>query len=179
MTMRNVYLGLLTAAFLSNTALGQTATGPNLGQEISAQDLATWDISIPPSGEGLPEGSGSAAEGEAVYMAKCANCHGEKGTGKPAPADPLAGGIGSLATPEALKTVGSYWPHATTLFDYTRRAMPLNEPQSLSNDELYAVSAYVLWLNDIVDKDQRLDATTLPQVEMPNRDGFVSAWPQD
>ena len=95
----------------------------------------------------------------------------------PKSADPLVGGTGSLGTDKAMKTVGSYWPYATTLFDYTRRAMPFNNPQSLSNDELYAVSAYILWLNGIIDQDTRLDATTLPKVEMPNRDGFVSAWP--
>ena len=151
------------------------AAQPQLGQAISEQELAAWNISIPPSGEGLPAGGGSAAEGEAVYQAKCQNCHGEKGAGKPA--DPLAGGVGSIGSDNTLKTVGSYWPYATTLFDYTRRAMPYDKPQSLSADELYAVSAYILWLNGIVERDQRLDAETLPKVQMPNRDGFISAWP--
>jgi len=167
---------IITGGLLSLSCTGLAlAAPPQLGQEISDQDLAAWDISISPSGEGLPEGGGSAADGEAVYQAKCQSCHGEKGMGKPA--DPLVGGVGSIGSAETMKTVGSYWPYATTLFDYTRRAMPYENPQSLSADELYAVSAYILWLNGIVERDQRLDAETLPQVEMPNREGFVSAWP--
>jgi cytochrome c len=154
----------------------QTVAAPGLGQEISQADLAAWDISIDPSGAGLPEGGGSAKEGEAVYNAKCASCHGAEGAGKPA--DPLVGGIGSLAGEAPARTVGSYWPYATTLFDYTRRAMPYDNPQSLSNDELYAVSAYILFLNGIIDAEQRLDAASLAQVEMPNRNGFNSAWPR-
>jgi len=102
-------------------------------------------------------------------------CHGAKGAGKPA--DPLAGGIGSLATKTPLRTVGSYWPYATTLFDYVRRAMPITNPLSLTDDEVYAVSAYVLFLNGIVGEDAVMNAQTLPQVRMPNRDGFVNDWP--
>ena len=139
----------ITALTVLMISLSANAAGPNLGQERSAADIAAWDISIPPSGEGLPAGSGTATEGEAVYKAQCESCHGAKGEGKPA--DPLVGGTGSLGTDKTMKTVGSYWPYATTLFDYTRRAMPFNNPQSLSNDELYAVSAYILWLNGIID----------------------------
>ena len=98
-----------------------------------------------------------------------------KGTG--GPADPLVGGIGTLASKKPVKTVGSFWPYATTLFDYMRRAMPYDRPMSLSNDEVYAVSAYILFLNGIIDKETRMDAKALPQVKMPNRDGFVSYWP--
>ena len=166
----SVCLALLTTLL----TLGASAS-PNLGQEISTADLAAWDISIPPSGAGLPAGSGNAAEGEAVYQAQCESCHGAEGAGKPA--DPLVGGIGSLASAKALRTVGSYWPYATTLFDYTRRAMPYDKPQSLSADELYAVTAYILHLNGIIDREQRLDAEALPRVVMPNHDGFISAWP--
>jgi cytochrome c len=101
-------------------------------------------------------------------------CHGEKGVGKPA--DALAGGIGSLATETPLRTVGSYWPYATTLFDYVRRAMPLNDALSLTDDEVYAVSAYILYLNGIVPQDAPMTAATLPLVKMPNRDGFVNDW---
>ncbi|MCB1714820.1 MAG: cytochrome c [Candidatus Competibacteraceae bacterium] len=151
------------------------AAPPQFGQPVSGQELAAWDISIGSSGEGLPPGSGSAVDGEAVYQAKCQSCHGEKGAGKPA--DPLVGGIGSIGSETTIKTVGSFWPYATTLFDYTRRAMPYDQPQSLSADELYAVSAYILWLNGIIDREQKMDAATLPQVQMPNRDGFISAWP--
>jgi len=133
--------------------------------------VAAWDISIPPSGAGLPAGSGSVKQGESVYAAKCQACHGAKGAGKPA--DALVGGIGSLASGKPVLTVGSYWPYATTLFDYVRRAMPTTNPQSLGNDEVYAVTAYVLHLNGIVGEAAVLDARTLPQVKMPNRDGFV------
>ena len=145
--------------------------GPNLGRAATAQEVAAWDISIPPSGARLPAGSGSAKQGEPVYAAKCETCHGAKGAGKPA--DALVGGIGSLASGKAVLTVGSYWPYATTLFDYIRRAMPTTNPMSLSDGEVYAVTAYVLHLNGIVDENAVLDARTLPQVKMPNRDGFV------
>ena len=164
---------VLTAAviFVTRTAF----SSPNLGQEVMPEEIAAWDISIPPDGRGLPPGSGTATEGGAVYEAKCAGCHGVEGIkGR---ADPLVGGIGSLASKKPLKTVGSYWPYTTTLFDYIRRAMPFNAPQSLSNDEVYAVSAYILFLNGIIDPEVRMDAKTLPQVKMPNRDGFVSYWP--
>jgi mono/diheme cytochrome c family protein len=152
-----------------------TARGPNLGRVATAEEVAGWDISIPPSGAGLPAGSGTARQGATVYAAKCLACHGEKGAGKPA--DALVGGIGSLATAQPVRTVGSYWPYATTLFDYVRRAMPIDHPLSLTNDEVYAVSAYILYLNGIVAEDAPMTAMTLPLVKMPNRDGFVSDWP--
>jgi cytochrome c len=113
-------------------------------------------------------------DGATVYEQKCAACHGVKGVGKPA--DPLAGGRGTLASKTPLRTVGSYWPYSTTLFDYVRRAMPITNPLSLTNDEVYAVSAYVLYLNGIVSEDAQMNAQTLPQVKMPNRDGFIDDW---
>jgi cytochrome c len=119
----------------------------------------------------LPAGSGSVKQGAAVYVAKCQACHGEKGAGKPA--DALVGGIGTLASNNPVRTVGSYWPYATTLFDYVRRAMPTTAPMSLTNDEVYAVSAYVLNLNGIIAADAVMNAQTLPQVKMPNRSGFI------
>jgi S-disulfanyl-L-cysteine oxidoreductase SoxD len=148
------------------------AEAPQFGQPIGAGDLAPWDISIGPDGAGLPPGRGTARQGEAIYAAKCQACHGEKGAG--GPNDVLVGGIGSLAAGKVpVKTVGSYWPYATTLFDYIRRAMPFPQSKSLTSDELYAVSAYVLSLNGIVGVDDELDAKSLPNVRMPNRDGFV------
>jgi len=147
------------------------AQGPQFGQSISPADIAAWDISIGPDGAGLPPGRGSAAQGEAIYAANCQACHGEKGMGKPN--DVLAGGIGSLAAGGSVKTVGSYWPYATTLFDYVRRAMPFHQSKSLTPDEVYAVSAYVLNLNGIVGTEDVLDAQSLPKVKMPNRDGFT------
>ena len=146
-------------------------TGPNLGRAATAREVAAWDISIPPSGVGLPAGSGTAKQGEAVYIAQCQACHGPKGVGKPA--DPLVGGIGSLATAKPVRTVGSYWPYATTLFDYTRRSMPATKPLSLTDIEVYAVTAYLLYLNGIIAENAEMNAQTLPQVKMPNRDGFV------
>lgn len=165
-------LSLVAAVIL---VTGTAFAGPNLGLDVKTEEVAAWDITVPPDGRGLPPGSGSAAEGGAVYFAKCAGCHGVKGIG--GPADPLVGGIGTLASKKPVKTVGSYWPFATTLFDYIRRAMPYNAPRSLSNDEVYAVSAYLLFLNGIIGSEMRMDAKTLPQVKMPNRDGFVSYWP--
>ena len=154
---------------IAPAALAQT---PQLGQPIAPADIAPWDISIAPDGVGLPPGRGTAMQGEAIYAAKCQACHGEKGTGKPN--DALVGGGGSLAPGKVpLKTVGSFWPYATTLFDYVRRAMPFQESQSLTSDELYAVSAYILNLNGIVGANDVLDAQSLPKVRMPNRDGFI------
>jgi S-disulfanyl-L-cysteine oxidoreductase SoxD len=146
-------------------------TGPALGRLATAQEVAAWDISIPPSGAGLPAGSGTPKQGEAVYVAQCQACHGVKGEGKPA--DRLVGGVGTLGTDKQVMTVGSFWPYATTLFDYTRRAMPTTKPLSLTNDEVYAVTAYLLFLNGIIREDAVMNAQTLPAVRMPNRDGFV------
>ena len=162
-------LGVCIAISAAVPALAQT---PQFGQPIAPSDVAPWDISIAPDGAGLPPGRGTATQGEAIYVAKCQSCHGEKGTGKPN--DPLVGGMGSLAPDKVpMKTVGSFWPYATTLFDYVRRAMPFQESQSLTNDELYAVSAYILHLNGIVAANDVLDAQSLPKVRMPNRDGFI------
>ena len=167
----------LAAAALAACANLPSAPGrpPAFGAAVSAEEVARWDISIPPGGAGLPGGGGSARQGLKVYEEKCQSCHGAKGAGKPA--DALVGGIGSLAGKTPLRTVGSYWPYATTLFDYVRRAMPITNPLSLTDDEVYAVSAYVLFLNGIVGEDAVMNAQTLPQVKMPNRDGFVSDWP--
>jgi cytochrome c len=170
----SLIVAALVAACASTPDNNNSATptrGPNLGATPSPAMLAAMDISIPPSGEGLPAGSGSVAQGQKVYETKCQSCHGPKGVGKPA--DALAGGIGSLASGKPMRTVGSYWPYATTLFDYVRRAMPTTAPMSLSNDEVYAASAYVLFLNGIVPESAVMNAQTLPQVKMPNRDGFI------
>jgi cytochrome c len=157
-------------AVVSNAAL---AENPNLGRIAAPEEIASWDISIGPDGAGLPPGSGTPKQGEAVYTEKCLVCHGEKGAGKPN--DVLVGGRGTLAGDQPpVKTVGSFWPYATTLFDYVRRAMPLNESKSLTNDEVYAVVAYLLQLNDIIGENETINAQTLPRVQMPNRDGFMT-----
>ena len=151
------------------------AQAPQFGQPIELTDIAAWDISIGPDGAGLPPGRGTAIEGEAIYVAKCQACHGEKGIGPSvALAGALVGGMGTLAPDKTpIKTVGSYWPYATTLFDYVRRAMPFQEPKSLTPDEVYAVTAYILDLNGIVGSNDVIDAQSLPKVRMPNRDGFI------
>ena len=173
-TSRRIVIAIGLASLVACAAQAPSRK-PAFGAAVSAEEIARWDISIPPSGAGLPAGSGTAKQGAPVYGAKCLACHGEKGAGKPA--DVLVGGIGSLATAKPVRTVGSYWPYATTLFDYVRRAMPITNPLSLTDDEVYAVSAYVLFLNGIVGEDAVMNAQTLPQVKMPNRDGFVSDWP--
>ena len=151
------------------------AESPELGEPIDAATIATIDYTVFPDGEGLPPGQGSATEGLAVYQAQCRVCHGEGGEG--GPNDRLVGGHGSLASDKPVKTFGSYWPHATTLFDYLRRAMPHQAPGTLDNDALYALSAYLLYENDIIERDAIMNAETLPSVQMPNRDGFERAWP--
>jgi cytochrome c len=164
------------AALVASAALA-AAPSPNLGKTPSAADLAAIDISIAPDGKGLPAGSGTVVEGAAVYAANCQACHGANGVG--GPNDRLTGGVGSLATAKPVKTIASYWPYATTVFDYTRRAMPITAPQSLTNDEVYAVTAYILSVDGIVAMDAKLDAESLPKVRMPNRDGFVSWEPKE
>lgn len=153
----------------------RAADGPNLGRDVTAAEIAGWDISVPPDGSGLPPGGGMAAAGATVYAAKCQSCHGEKGAGKPN--DPLVGGQGTLASPRPVRTIGSYWPYATTVFDYVRRAMPYQQSQSLTNDEVYAVTAYLLHLNGIIVEGEVMNARTLPQVKMPNRNNFILAYP--
>jgi len=162
---------LLAATFGLVLCGAASAAGQNLGHVATPDEIAAWDISIGPDGSGLPAGSGTPRQGEAVFAAKCAACHGENGGGKPN--DRLVGGQGTLAGDAPVKTIGSYWPYATTIFDYVRRAMPLNESKSLTDDEVYAVVAYLLQQNRIIEEGDVMDARTLPQVRMPNRDGFI------
>jgi S-disulfanyl-L-cysteine oxidoreductase SoxD len=169
MSMRELAAALALVALCGAAA----AQSPNLGKPISPEDLATWDISIGPDGATLPPGSGTPKQGEAVFTMKCQACHNAKGAGQPN--DRLVGGQGTLPGEKpAVKTVGSYWPYATTLFDYIRRAMPYPQSKSLSNDEVYAVAAYILNLNGVIGENETLDAKTLPEVKMPNRDGFIA-----
>ena len=148
--------------------------GPKLGVPVTAEQIASWDISIGPDGAGLPPGSGSAVTGAPIHQAKCLACHGEKGAGKPS--DQLVGGQGTLRDANAVRTVGSYWPYSTTLFDYIRRAMPYVQPQSLTPDEVYSLAAYILYLNGIIAESDVMNAATLPKVRMPNHDNFVPAY---
>src|SRR6516165_6923476 len=171
MSMRSALL--IAGSFLATTlASAFAAESPNLGRVATPEEIGPWDASIGPDGVGLPPGSGTPKQGEAIYAARCVACHGEKGAGKPN--DQLVGGQGTLPGEQApVKTVGSFWPYATTLFDYVRRAMPLNAPKSLSDDEVYAVSAYILQLNGIIGENAIMNAQTLANVRMPNHDGFV------
>jgi S-disulfanyl-L-cysteine oxidoreductase SoxD len=171
-------LALCTALLVAAAAPASAADEPHFGKPVTAADIAAWDISIGPDGAGLPPGKGTVAQGETVYAAKCQACHGEKGAGSPN--DRLVGGAGTIAPDKTpVKTVGSYWPYATTLFDYVRRAMPWDRPKSLTDDEVYAVAAYVLYLNGVIGQDEVLDAQSLPKVKMPNREGFTAfpRWP--
>lgn len=147
------------------------------GTPATPEQIAGWDIDVAADGAGLPTGSGTVQEGEALYERLGAKCHGAMGEGGEG-GPPLVGGIGSLNTDTPLKTVGSYWPYAPVLFDYIHRAMPADKPQSLSPDEVYALCAYLLYLNDIVPEDAVMDAKTLPQVVMPNHAGFTSPDPR-
>ncbi len=162
---------LLAAAILICTTSAYAEDAPRLGDTVSAKELADADFVVMPNGEGLPAGSGTATDGAAVFATYCLACHGENGVG--GANDRLAGGHGSLTGANPQKTVGSYWPYATTVFDYIRRAMPYQAPGSLSDDEVYALTAFILYINDIVEENDELDAQTLPGVSMPNRDNFV------
>jgi mono/diheme cytochrome c family protein len=147
--------------------------GPSLGAPASAAEIAAMDVSIGPDGAGLPPGSGTPKQGAEVYATKCIVCHGPEGAN--GVNDRLVGGQGSLTSVTPVKTIGSYWPYATTVFDYVRRAMPYPAPHSLTDAEAYAVTAYLLHLNGIIAADDVMDATSLPKVKMPNRTGFSSA----
>jgi cytochrome c len=160
---------------VAGTAGSVAQESPNLGRPATPAEVAGWDISIPPDGTGLPPGSGTPEQGAVVYAQKCQACHGEKGAGQPN--DPLVGGQGTLASKSPVRTIGSYWPYATTVFDYVRRAMPYTQPQSLTNDEVYAVTAYLLHLNGIIGAQDMMNAQTLPKVQMPNREHFIIAYP--
>jgi S-disulfanyl-L-cysteine oxidoreductase SoxD len=142
-----------------------------VGRLPTAEEVQAWDLTIPPDGQGLPPGSGTAALGQAIYAERCASCHGEKGE------DPkynaLVGGRGTLTTDKPIRTIGSFWQYATTLWSYINRAQPVDNPGSLTADQVYAVTAYLLHLNGIIGEQDVMDATTLSLVKMPNRDGFV------
>jgi cytochrome c len=142
-----------------------------IGRPATEEDIRAWNIDVSPAGEGLLPGRGTVKRGALVYAGKCAACHGPSGV--EGPKDKLVGGQNTLATPKPVRTVGSYWPHATTLYDYIYRAMPFNAPQSLTPDEVYSVIAWLLFQNQIIAEDAVIDAQTLPKIEMPNRNGFV------
>jgi len=157
--------------------LGDNERTYGFGHPATEEEIAGWDIDVKPDGTGLPPGRGTVEEGRKLYLEYGAAWHGAEGEGTDyAPA--LVGGIGSLDTDSPKKTVGSYWPYATSLFSYIRRAMPASGPQTLTDDEYYALTAWVLWANGIISEDEVMDQDTLPKVVMPNRDGFTSPDPR-
>jgi cytochrome c len=173
--MRDLALAMLSLVIAGCAGTAAVVETPNLGQPVKETEVAGWDISIAPDGAGLPAGRGTSAQGALVYEAKCQTCHGAKGAGQPN--DRLVGGQGTIASKTPLRTVGSYWPYATTVFDYVRRSMPYTQSQSLTNDEVYAVTAYLLHQNGIIAEADEMNAQTLPRVKMPNRDNFIVVYP--
>ena len=162
-------MALLSGAMVS--ALVSSAVAADFGRPATPREIVLWDIDVRPDGKGLPPGSGTVARGKDVFAENCAACHGDNGVG--GIKDRLAGGQGTLASATPVKTVGSFWPYATTLFDYIHRAMPYQAPGSLSVDDTYAVAAYILSLNGILPPEGQLDNHSLPGIRMPNRDGFI------
>ena len=172
--MRSRFDWLLPMILLAacSVAMAQAPDYKNVGRAPTAQEIQAMDIAIATNGKELPPGSGSAKIGGALFAQKCAACHGEKQEGS-AQAPALVGGKGTLASLHPKMTAGSYWPFATTIFDYIRRAMPRYQEGSLKVDEVYALTAFILFRNDIIKEDDVIDATTLPKIKMPNRDGFI------
>jgi cytochrome c len=170
-------LGLTAAVAVAGLAFGAHAdwSKPSVGfgKPISQADLAAWDIDIrTPDGKGLPAGKGSVSEGKKIYEAKCVACHGENAKGGPQ-YGAMVGGVGSFKTNARVLTPGSMYPYAPILFDYIRRTMPMDQPQSLTADQVYGLSAYILHLNGLAKEDAVMDAKSLTAVQMPNRDGFI------
>ena len=171
MPTREFPLAVLAILALVSIAPARAQSPYGVGRPATPAEIAGWNIDVDRYGNNLPPGSGSVSRGREVFDQQCAACHGAKGEG--GIGDQLAGGLGTLATPKPVRTVGSYWPYAPTLFDYIRRAMPQSAPQSLSNADVYAVSAYILNLNGLLPADATLDASTLGAIKMPNRNMFT------
>ena len=174
MSMRRI--ALLAASLAVALSVGASAAdAPRLGKPISPADISPWDITIMPDGTGLPAGSGTPAQGAPIFQAKCSACHGENGKGGVAAAVTAGPPRASL---DGGKTIANFWPYATTIFDFVRRAMPYNAPHSLKDDEVYALTAYLLSLNKIIGDNDVMNAQTLPKVKMPNRDNFIIRFPE-
>ncbi|MGA2944274.1 MAG: cytochrome c [Xanthobacteraceae bacterium] len=173
MSMRNVAVAACVLACAIGAGAAR-AESPSLGKPISQSDFAEWDINILPDGTNLPPGNGTAADGAKIFADKCALCHGDKGQGGIAVR--LIGGP-AKASLNGGKTIANYWPYATTLFDFIRRAMPYTQPRSLTDQEVYSLVAFILAENKLIGEDDEMNTTTLPKVRMPNRDNFVVQFP--
>ena len=170
MSMRNHLFTAVAVFVVSGVASAQEKA--QFGRLATPEEIESWDITVEPSGAGLPHGSGTAKQGEAIYLAKCQACHGEKGAG--GAALQLAGIKGTVGAKDTtVKTIGTFWPYATTIFDYVFTSMPYQETKSLTHDETYGVTAYLLHLNGIIGENDVIDAQTLPKIKMPNRDYFI------
>ena len=175
MSTPRIFAGLFAFLLSAGTALAQD-TG--LGKPLSESDIKQWDIAVLPDGSNLPPGSGTPAQGAKIFAGKCAACHGEAAKGGVTPYWPaLVGGQPLTNGIDTVKTIANYYAYATTIFDYVRRAMPYNMPRSLRDDEVYALTAYLLALNKLIGEGDVMDAKTLPQVKMPNRDNFIMPYP--
>ena len=152
------------------------ADGPNLGTPIDPADVAAWDISVMPDGSGLPAGSGTPAQGERIYAEKCVACHDKDGKNKFG-FSPLFGGGKITDISAGMKTIANFWPYSTTLFDFIRRGMPWQQPRSLTDDEVYALTAFILAKNKLIGETDTMNPETLPKVRMPNRGGFIIRFP--
>ena len=169
---------LVLAAFtVSSATFAQTGSSFNLGRAPSESEIRAWDITVSSDGKGLPAGRGTAMDGEKVYAQRCANCHGVAGTEDLSTGArfPLVGGQGTLTSSHPVRTIGSYWPFATTVWDFINRAMPIGAEGSLKADEVYALTAFLLYKNGIIKEADIMDAKSLPKVEMPNRKSFSPA----
>ena len=169
---RAIFTASLLLAMMADASLAET---PNLGKPIDEAAIAAWDISILPDGTGLPKGSGTPAQGAVIFADKCAACHGDNGKGGPAAA--LVDDRAIVGISAAQKTIKNFWPYSTTIFDFIRRAMPFQMPRSLTDDEVYALTAYILAENKLIGASDMMDAQTLPKVKMPNRDNFIIRFP--
>jgi S-disulfanyl-L-cysteine oxidoreductase SoxD len=173
MSTRRIAAAALLFTLAANSSLAES---PRLGKSITEVEIAAWDLSILGDGTGLPSGSGTAAEGAAIYAQKCVACHGEGGKGGNNGA--VVGG-GPLDRIEATKTIVNFWGYPTTVFDFIRRAMPWQQPRTLSNDEVYALVAFIFAQNKLIGEKDAMNAQTLPKVKMPNRDNFIVRFPKE
>jgi mono/diheme cytochrome c family protein len=171
MRTHELYIAAFAVLALAGATRAQAQGAYGIGRTATPAEIAGWNIDVDRDGNNLPPGSGSVSHGHEVFDQQCAACHGARGEG--GIGDQLVGGQGTIATPKPIRTVGSYWPYAPTLFDYIRRAMPQNAPQSLDDNDVYAVSAYILHLNGLLPADAALDARMLSAIRMPNRSMFV------